>query len=105
MQAVEICAKAAELVGGDRAKTHGDKKFNHEAIARLWNAYLVNAGVIIYGNDLGASQDLTATDVALMMALLKIARTQSGGTHHDDNYLDLAGYAGVAGEIAAVERA
>lgn len=105
MQAVEICSKAAELVGGDRAKTHGNKKVNHDAIARLWNAYLVNAEVIIDGDGFGASQTLTATDVALMMALLKIARTQSGGTHHDDNYLDLAGYAGVAGEIAAVERA
>lgn len=103
MQAVEICSKAAELVGGDRAKTHGDKRYNHIAIARLWNAYLANAGVI--RDESGRSPYLSATDVALMMALLKIARTQSGGTHHDDNYLDLAGYAGVAGEIAAVERA
>jgi hypothetical protein len=99
MQAVEICSKAAELVGGDRAKTHGDKKFNHDAIAQLWNAYLFNKWRVPT-----AEMHLSATDVALMMALLKIARTQSGGTHHDDNYLDLAGYAGVAGEIAAVER-
>lgn len=100
MQAVEICSKAAELVGGDRAKTHGDKKFNHDAIARLWNAYLANKWKASRG-----SIEVSAADVALMMALLKIARTQSGGTHHDDNYVDLAGYAGVAGEIAAVERA
>lgn len=105
MQAVEICTTAAGLVGGDRAKTHGDKKLNHDAIARLWNAYLVNANVIIDGDGFGASQQLTATDVALMMALLKIARTQSGGTHNDDNYVDLAGYAGVAGECASIERA
>jgi hypothetical protein len=96
MQAVEICSKAAELVGGDRAKTHGDKKANHEAIARLWNAYLQNK----WRAPLSESH-LTALDVALMMALLKIARTQ-GGSHNDDNYVDLAGYAGCAGEIAGV---
>jgi len=97
MQAVEICTKAAELVGGDRAKTHGDKLANHQKIATLWNAYLYNKGV-------SPECQLDATDVAQLMNLLKIARTQSGGTHNDDNYVDAAGYAGCAGEIAAVER-
>lgn len=98
MQAVEICTTAASLVGGDRAKTHGDKLGNHTKIARLWTAYLENISFD------AQKCDLDATDVAMMMALLKIARTQSGGTHHDDNYVDLAGYAGVAGECAAAER-
>jgi hypothetical protein len=103
MQAVEILTTAAQIVGGDRAKTHGDKKFNHDAIARLWNAYLVNAGVI-QSDEFGASQLLDATDAANMMILLKIARTQSGGTHNADNYVDAAGYAGVAGECAMIDR-
>jgi hypothetical protein len=93
MQAVEILTTAANLVGGDRAKTHGDRYINHGKIASLWNAYLSNhAG------------PLDPTDVANMMILLKIARTQSGGTHNDDNYIDAAGYAGVAGECAKADR-
>ena len=103
MRAVEILTTAAQLVGGDRAKTHGDKYLNHAKIARLWNAYIENK--------LGGSEDtpmfgadLDPTDVANMMILLKIARTQSGGTHNDDNYIDAAGYAGVAGECARVDR-
>ena len=91
MRAEEICQRAAGLVGGDRANTHGDKHENHQNIASLWNAYL--------GWRLDGTM-LTPKDVALMMALLKIARTKSG-RHNPDDYVDLAGYAGCAGEIAA----
>ena len=38
-------------------------------------------------------------DVAMMMALLKIARIQSG-TATEDSFVDLAGYAACGGEIA-----
>jgi len=84
MNASEVCAKAADLVGGNRAATHGDKVQNHRNIAALWSAYM---GVAF-----------TAHDVALMMALLKIARTKTG-TFNADDYVDLAGYAGCAAEI------
>lgn len=89
----EVCAKAANLVGGDRQKTHGDKVENHNNIARLWNAFLLNKKNYTVGIPLNAH------DVAILMALLKIARTQSG-SHNLDDYVDLAGYAGVAAEIA-----
>lgn len=87
----DVCARAANLVGGDRQKTHGDKVENHQNIACLWNAFL---GYRILENN-----HLTARDVALMMALLKIARMKTG-SHNLDDYVDLAGYAGVAAEIA-----
>jgi hypothetical protein len=83
-----ILTKAAELVSGDRAKTHGDKVQNHDNIAKLWSAFL---GV-----------EINPLQVALMMVLLKIARTKSGSLNLDD-YIDMAGYAGVAGEIAQLE--
>lgn len=89
--AATICMRAAELVSGNRATTHGDKLENHANIAALWNAFL--------GDRLPAGHKLSALDVALMMALLKIARTKAGG-HNPDDYIDLAGYAGCAGEIA-----
>lgn len=88
MNASDVCTKAADLVGGDRAATHGDKVQNHDNIAALWNAYLQGHLVVA----------LTAHDVALMMALLKIARTKTGRFNPDD-YVDLAGYAGCAAEI------
>lgn len=91
MKADEICGKAQSLVGGDRAAQNGDKIENHQNIAALWNAYL--------GWRLAEGCLLTPKDIALMMALLKIARTKTG-RHNMDDYVDLAGYAGCAGEIA-----
>lgn len=93
MRAHEIASKAAELVNGDRHTTHGDKTANHEAIAHLWNGYL-NAAKRF------PQPKLTAHDVANLMECLKIARRLNGAFNPDD-YIDAAGYAGVAGEIAA----
>lgn len=89
--AAEICRRAAALVGGDRAATHGDKLTNHANIARLWSAYLWNIDHRFPG--------LSALDAANMMEALKIARRQAGG-HNPDDYIDGAGYAACAGEIA-----
>ncbi len=89
MRAGEILAAATEAVDGDREKTHGDKLMNHQNIAVLWDAYL----------RIRPNEPLTVCDVALMMALLKIARTHSG-EHNPDDYVDLAGYAACAGEMA-----
>jgi hypothetical protein len=91
MNAVEICTKAAELVGGDRDRQHGEKRANFERIAVLWNAYLE------IRRDYG--KPLTAVDVGQMMALMKQARMQSGALNPDD-FVDAAGYIGCAGEIA-----
>jgi len=91
MKASEIATEAARLVNGDRNATHGDMMKNHQNIADLWNAYI--------GNRPNWEGELTAVDVALMMALLKVARTQTG-TFNADDYTDLCGYAAIAGEIA-----
>lgn len=91
-KAETICHKAGVLVSGDRAKQHGNKVENHQNIAALWNAYLGWALV----------EPITAQNVAMMMALVKVARTKLG-SHNLDDYIDLAGYAGVAGEIAEIQ--
>ena len=85
MQGTEIIEQAAKLVGGERNEQYGDIVDCHQKIADLWSAYL--------------GSDVSPQDVAILMALLKIARTKTGA-HKLDNYVDLAGYAGVAGEIA-----
>ena len=76
---------ALKLTSDNRQTTHGDKIRNHCNIASLWGAYL--------------GKEITARDVALMMALLKIARTKLGN-HNRDDYIDGAGYLAIAGEIA-----
>jgi hypothetical protein len=85
MNAVELTTKAGELVGGDRAKQHGNKHDNFANIARFWSCYL--------------DKELTPLDVGIMMALLKIARMESGELNEDD-FIDCIGYVACAGEIA-----
>jgi|SRR5712671_99397 len=97
--ASEICQTAANLVGGPRAAQHGDKTANFTNIAKLWNSYLAcraRQAALPYS-------PLTALDVANMMILLKMAR-QMTGEYNPDDFVDMAGYAGCAGEIAAAAR-
>lgn len=89
MKAVDLINKAADLVGGDRAATHGDKHRNFTIIAGYWNAHIAAKN--------GAA--LNAADVGWMMALLKIARTHTGAVNDDDS-IDGIGYIACAGEIS-----
>lgn len=84
MNAAQTLEMAKTLVAGDRAETHGDMRECHDNIAALWSPYL------------GIS--LTPDQVAVMMSLLKIARTKTG-SHNPDDYVDAAAYLGIAGEL------
>jgi hypothetical protein len=88
MNRTEILETAASYVTTDREQQYGPPENNFGIVARLWN---------IYGGH--GEQFFTAEDVAVMMCLLKIARIASG-QKKEDNYVDLAGYAACAGEIA-----
>ena len=77
--------KADECVNGKREQDYGSPESNFLKIADLWSAY--------YG------APFSANDVAMMMALLKIARI-STGTATEDSFVDLAGYAACGCEIA-----
>lgn len=81
-----ILAEAADLIGGDRRATYGDASESFARIGQVWGAIL-------------GSEPIRADLVALMMAGLKIMRAVSSPGHRD-SYVDLAGYAGLAGEIA-----
>lgn len=83
----------------DRGVPYGGVEDNFNRIARLWNAHLLNR----YSDDRGefdALPTLDASDVAMMMALMKIARLQ-GNPGHADSWVDVAGYAACGGEIGA----
>ena len=91
MNTTDILEKTKKLVSKDREDKHGNKVINHENIARLWSAYFQNKYKI---NIL-----VLPEDVANLMTLLKIARTQAG-KHNLDDYIDACGYSAIAGEIA-----
>jgi len=93
--AQQIAKTAAILVSEDRNATHGDKLENHRNIAILWQSYIACKALQTDEEEF----ELNALDVANMMELLKVARRLSG-CHNIDDYIDGAGYAAVAGEIA-----
>lgn len=76
--------KAISCVCGDRERDYGTPEDNFSTIAQLWTTYI---GVAI-----------TPVDVAMMMALLKVARIKNGGGT-GDSFVDLAGYAACGAEI------
>ena len=87
----EILKKAKELITGDRNDTHGDAYRNHAEIAEFWNIFL--------DKKLKPMANITAEDVALMMVLMKISRNSQGKKSNLDNFIDMCGYAAIAGEI------
>lgn len=91
MDRADILDEAKKCVCGGRERDYGRAEDNFATIARFWNAY--------YEAAYHVNPALTGKDVAVMMALLKIARIACGGGS-GDSYVDLAGYAACAGEIA-----
>ena len=87
----EILKKAKDLISGDRNDTHGDAFQNHAEIAEFWNIFL--------DKKLRPMASITAEDVALMMVLMKISRNNQGKKNNLDNFIDMCGYAAIAGEI------
>ena len=85
MKRAEILATATEYVTRDRNAQYGEPEDLFRVIANLWSDYL--------------QTEVSAVDVALMMALLKIARARAN-PGNVDNWIDLAGYAACGGEIA-----
>ena len=87
MTRLETLKAAAECVCGRREEDYGSPEDNFAVIAGLWTAY--------------TGTDVTPKDVAMMMALLKIARAKAGSK--PDTYVDLAGYAACGAEISGRE--
>ena len=90
MECIKILDQAKKLVSKERENKHGDKVVNHENISRLWTGYLQNKTKL--------NIVILPEDVANLMALLKIARSQ-GGSFNLDDFVDACGYSAIAGEI------
>jgi len=82
-----ILDTAKQYVTEDRASEHGDMEDNFQRISDYWNVHL---GLINF---------IKVEDVAVMMALLKVARIHSN-PKHPDNWVDACGYMACGGEIA-----
>jgi hypothetical protein len=92
----EILEAARVCVCGEREHDYGTPEDNFTTIGLLWGVYL-NAAHPEYTKAFPFN-GITAKDVATMMALLKVARIATGSS--PDSFVDLAGYAACAGEIA-----
>lgn len=86
----KILAEAQKCVCGQREQDYGTPEQSFETIGRLWGAFL-------FGD-----RFITPHTVAVMMALMKIARI-GANPGHMDSWVDLAGYAACGGEIAGKE--
>ena len=84
MKRAEILEAARVCVCGEREQDYGSPEDSFSLIGKLWSAYM---GVPV-----------SPKDVAMCMALLKVARIKAGDKV--DSFVDLAGYAACAGEIS-----
>lgn len=82
----ECLDHTAQAVLTDRSKQYGSPEDCFSLIANLWSSYL--------------GHPVSSCDVACLMALLKIARAKHN-PRHDDDWVDLAGYAACGAECAA----
>ena len=82
----EILDAAKKIVTRDREKQYGKPEDNFAFIAEFWTTYI--------------GHPISSEDVAIMMALLKIARIRSGN-YKTDSFIDGVGYLSLGGEISA----
>lgn len=81
-----LLQEADALIHGERAEDYGDARVSFQHIAGLWGAYL--------------GQAIRPSDVAALMALLKMSRVKHSGYQHHDSFVDAAGYIALAKEVA-----
>lgn len=84
MRRDKILDKAKSIINGEREGTYGKAEDSFGRIASLWSGYL---GV-----------QISSTDVANLMILMKVARNSSG-VYKEDNWIDICGYAALGGEV------
>ena len=84
----QVLDEAYNLINGDRQDDYGTPQESFGTLAALWSEYL------------GVS--LRPSQVAMCLALLKVAR-QKHGPKKQDTYVDAAGYCALAAELAMEE--
>lgn len=90
----EILDSAKKCVCEDRNGQYGEPEDSFKNIAAYWEVYLRHNCV-----SPGADVCVTPADVAMMMALFKIARIETADTAIADSYVDAIGYIACGGGI------
>ncbi len=85
MNRVELLNSASGLISGARQANYGSSAEHFTAVAAVWSVLL--------------GHTVTPVQVPLLMAALKLVRA-SHNPAHLDNWVDLAGYAALAGELS-----
>ena len=92
--AKQILETAAGYVAGPRQESHGDKDLCFRCMDL--------ADQLLMGfEQITRKRPAPGVTAALRMILYKMARVYAGG-HNKDDYVDMAGYAACAGEVAAI---
>jgi len=89
MNRTDILKEASRIISTDRANDYGPADESFKRIARLWTAYLDVA--------------VSPMDAANMFVLSKVQRTLMSPSK-DDTWIDIAGYAALAGEMMTNEK-
>ena len=90
----EILESAKKCVCEDRNGQYSEPEDSFKNIAGYWEIYLRHNCV-----SQGADVCVTPADVAMMMALFKIARIETADMPIADSYVDAAGYIACGGGI------
>ena len=93
----ETLDAAMQAVCTDRENQYGPPEDTFWVIAGYWETYVRNCCTA------GELVEINAQDVANMMILLEMGRITCGRMH-DDNFVDLAGYAACAAELGGDRR-
>ena len=112
MHRTEILDTAKQYVSKDRNATHGEPEDNFQHIADFWNVWIsmklskktsdyhIGDPVIKQGD---LDNLLDATDVAILMDLMKTARLITS-PECVDHWIDKAGYSACGGGIATSQK-
>lgn len=97
-----LLRKVADIIDqGERNKNYGHPHDDYKCVTDMFNAYLWKA----YDPEAGQcdmEHYLKPTDGIIFMCLVKIARIATSPTH-EDNWADLAGYAGCGRDVAKMD--
>ena len=100
MKRSEILATATELINGDRAQQYGDAKTTHQAIEDIVNIlYTIQQEEVTAGRSKGFPPATAAYVFQIATKMVRAARSP----RKLDTWIDIAGYAALAGEAVSDE--
>lgn len=94
----EILDKAKAIINGARQDQYGNPESSFTIISEFWTVYMTNK----QKRPDALLGFIGRKDVALMMALMKIAR-EMNGAGKEDNMIDAAGYIALAADMSNYE--